>query len=166
MEEEAAGLGVVIFYLVFPVIALVFWWAIGHFTERRHLRSLAEREAAIGVFPVTSLKTPIGCQSGATNPPAIVCGEAVVASDGFKSWVFGLKNIVGGESKTFSRLYDRARREAVLRMIDEAKAGGYNAICNVRFESVDIGGNTSNPSKKNMNMAVCQAYGTAYTRSL
>ena len=118
MEEEAADLGVVIFYLVFPVIALVVWWAIGHFTERRHLRSLAEREAAIGIFPVTSLKTPIGCQSGATNPPAIVCGEAVVASDGFKSWVFGLKNIVGGESKTFSRLYDRARREAVLRMID------------------------------------------------
>ncbi len=38
-------------------------------------------------------------------------------------------------------------------MIAEAKAGGYNAICNVRFESVDIGGNATQPAKKNMNMA-------------
>ena len=164
MEEEAADLGVVIFYLVLPIAALVLWWVLGHLTERKHLRSLAEREAAVGDFAVTSLKTPVGCAAGQVTPPTIVCGEAVIASDGFKSWVFGLKNVVGGESKTFTRLFERARREALLRMIAEAKAGGYNAICNVRFESVDIGGNTSQPAKKNMNMAVCQAFGTAYRR--
>ena len=164
MEEEAADLGVVIFYIVLPIAALVFWWAIGHFTERKHIRSLAEREAEVGDFAITSLKTPVGCAVGQGVPPTMVCGEAVVASDGFKSWVFGLKNVVGGESKTFSRLFERARREALLRMIAEAKAGGYNAICNVRFESVDIGGNATQPAKKNMNMAVCQAFGTAYVR--
>ena len=164
MEEEAAGFWVAIFYIVVPIAGLVFWWAIGHFTERKHLRSLAEREAAVGDFAVTSLKTPVGCAASQAAPPTLVCGEAVVASDHFKSWVFGLKNIVGGESKTFTRLFERARREALLRMIAEAKAGGYNAICNVRFESVDIGGNASRPAKKNMNMAVCQAFGTAYRR--
>ena len=164
MEEEAADLGVVIFYLVFPIAALVLWWALGHLTERKHLQSLAEREAEIGDFAITSLKTPVGCVASPDTPPTIVCGEAVVASDGFKSWVFGLKNVVGGESKTFTRLFERARREALLRMIAEAKAGGYNAICNVRFESVDIGGNATQPAKKNMNMAVCQAFGTAYVR--
>ena len=164
MEEEAADLGVVIFYLVFPIAALVLWWALGHLTERKHLRSLAAREAEIGDFAITSLKTPVGCAVGQGVPPTMVCGEAVVASDGFKSWVFGLKNVVGGESKAFTRLFERARREALLRMIAEAKAGGYNAICNVRFESVDIGGNATQPAKKNMNMAVCQAFGTAYIR--
>ena len=164
MEEEAADLGVVIFYLVFPIAALVLWWALGHLTERKHLRSLAAREAEIGDFAITSLKTPVGCAVGQGVPPTMVCGEAVVASDGFKSWVFGLKNVVGGESKTFTRLFERARREALLRMVAEAKAGGYNAICNVRFESVDIGGNATQPTKKNMNMAVCQAFGTAYVR--
>ena len=143
MEEEAADLGVVIFYLVFPIAALVLWWALGHLTERKHLRSLAAREAEIGDFAITSLKTPVGCVASQATPPTIVCGEAVVASDGFKSWVFGLKNVVGGESKAFTRLFARARREALLRMIAEAKAGGYNAICNVRFESVDIGGNAT-----------------------
>ena len=164
MEEEAADLGVAIFYIVLPIAALVLWWVLGHLTERKHLRSLAEREAAVGDFAVTSLKTPVGCAASQDTPPTIVCGEAVIASDGFKSWVFGLKNVVGGESKTFTRLFERARREALHRMIAEAKAGGYNAICNVRFESVDIGGNTSQPAKKNMNMAVCQAFGTAYRR--
>ena len=164
MEEEAEGLWVVVFYFVFPIAALVLWWVLGHLAERKHLRSLAEREAGIGDFAMTSLKTPVGCVPNPDTPPTLVCGEAVVASDGFKSWVFGLKNVVGGESKTFTRLFERARREAVLRMIAEAKAGGYNAICNVRFEGNDIGGNTSQPAKKNMNMAVCQAFGTAYLR--
>ena len=164
MEEEAADLGVVIFYLVFPIAALVLWWALGHLTERKHLRSLAAREAEIGDFAITSLKTPVGCVASPDTPPTIVCGEAVVASDGFKSWVFGLKNVVGGVSEAFTRLFARARREALLRMVAEAKAGGYNAICNVRFESVDIGGNATQPAKKNMNMAVCQVFGTAYMR--
>ncbi len=164
MEEETAGLGIVILYLVFPVAALALWWVLGHLAERKHLRSLAEREAAVGDFAVTSLKTAIGCAASHDTPPTIVCGEAVVASDGFKRWVFGLKSIVGGESKTFTRLFERARREALLRMIAEAKARGCNAICNLRFESIDIGGNTSQPTKKNMNMAVSQAFGTAYVR--
>ena len=56
------------------------------------------------------------------NPPGfsnssgqcmLVTGEAVIASDAFKTWVFGLKNIIGGESKTFARLFGRARREAL-----------------------------------------------------
>ena len=59
MQEEAADLGVVIFYLVFPIAALALWWALGHLTERKHLRSLAEREAEIGDFAITSLKTPV-----------------------------------------------------------------------------------------------------------
>ena len=90
----------------------------------------------------TTLKRPCG-QVLLDRPPTVVWGEAVIASDGFKSWLFGLKNLVGGESKTFVRLFDRARREATLRMLESAKAQGYNAVCNVRFGGTDIGGNTS-----------------------
>ncbi len=165
--EIIAGLFCTFLFLFLPVFALVAWWGIGHYTESQHLKSLAEREAKVGDFPVTSLKVPVGCQPSQTHPPTIVSGEAVVASDVFKTWVFGWRNIFGGEAKSFSVLFDRARREATLRMIAEAKAGGYNAICNVRFESVDIGGNATNTSKKKgMNMAVCHAYGTAYTRGV
>lgn len=152
-------------YVAGPALLLALWWAIGHATERRHLRRLAEREAAARGFPVTSLKTAADAARGTGRPPALVCGEAVVASDGFKTWVFGLRNLVGGESRAFTRLHERARREAVLRMVEEAKAQGYDAICNVRFGAADIGGNATRPRKaRGLNMAVCQVSGTAYVR--
>lgn len=94
----------------------------------------------------------------------LVTGEAVMASDVFKSWVFGFKNIVGGESKTFTRLFDRARREALLRMKERARELGCDAVCNVRFDSADIGGNATSGAKKNSNMAVALVSGTAWRR--
>ena len=165
-DPEALGFGLwLALYVALPALLLTLWWAIGRATERRHLRRLAEREAAVRGFPVTSLKSAAGAARGAGRPPALVCGEAVVASDGFKTWVFGLRNLVGGESRSFTQLHDRARREAVLRMVEEAKAQGYDAICNVRFGTADIGGNATRPRKaRNLNMAVCQVSGTAYVR--
>ena len=134
-----------------PVVILVVFLVVGHMTEAKHLKSLALREPQVADLTVTTLKRPCG-------------GEAVIASDGFKSWLFGLKNLVGGESKTFVRLFDRARREATLRMLESAKAQGYNAVCNVRFGGTDIGGNTSAGGKKANQMAIVAVSGTAYCR--
>lgn len=139
------------------------WWIIGSLNERKHLKSLFERETAIGDFPLTSLKRYLHQTTG-SHPPQLVSGEAVIASDAFKTLLFGFRNLIGGESRTFSRLYERARREALLRMIARAKAQGYDAICNVRFDASDIGGNACG-KKNQMPMAVCLVSGTAYRRS-
>ena len=146
-----------------PVVILVVFLVVGHMTEAKHLKSLALREPQVADLTVTTLKRPCG-QVLLDRPPTVVCGEAVIASDGFKSWLFGLKNLVGGESKTFVRLFDRARREATLRMLESAKAQGYNAVCNVRFGGTDIGGNTSAGGKKANPMAIVAVSGTAYCR--
>ncbi|HBG96576.1 MAG TPA: hypothetical protein DDY14_14925, partial [Chromatiaceae bacterium] len=45
----------------------------------------------------------------------------------------GLRGLVGGRIKTYEPLLDRARREAMLRMIESARANGYDAIINVRL---------------------------------
>lgn len=149
-------IGILISVLLLGVFLLV-----GHMNEKRHLRSLAAREARFADMVVTTLKRPCG-RVLLDAPPCLVCGEAAVASDGFKSWVFGLKNLIGGESKSFSRLFGRARREAILRMLEAAKAQGCNAVCNVRYGSTDIGGNTSAGGKRGCPMAVCTVSGTAY----
>jgi hypothetical protein len=62
---------------------------------------------------------------------------------------------------------DRARREATLRMIDQARLAGYNAICNVRYESADIAGNaaTNDGRTKPLKMASCTVSGTAYVQA-
>ena len=68
----------------------------------------------------------------------VVVGSTVrarnVGSDIF-AW---LKNIVGGEVVSYSRLLERARDQAYERMIKEAKKKGANGIINFRFQTSQI----------------------------
>ena len=164
MDGENASLAVTLaLYVGLPAAVLFVGWFVGHLSETKHERSLAAREEALKDVETTDLRNPPGF-AGAEGPCSLVSGEAVVASDTFKTWVFGLKNIVGGESKTFTRLFDRARREALLRMNERARELGCNAVCNVRFDSADIGGNAAGAKKKGSNMAVALVSGTAWRR--
>ena len=164
MDGENASLAVTLaLYVGLPAAVLFVGWLAGHLSETKHERSLAAREEALKDVETTDLRNPPGF-AGAEGPCSLVSGEAVVASDTFKTWVFGLKNIVGGESKTFTRLFDRARREALLRMKERARELGCNAVCNVRFDSADIGGNAAGAKKKGSNMAVALVSGTAWRR--
>ena len=151
-------------YVGLPLLLLFVGWLAGRLSEKRHERSLREREEALKDVEATAMRNPPGF-SASGGPCALVSGEAVVASDTFKTWVFGLKNIVGGESKNFTRLFDCARREALLRMKARARELGCNAVCNVRFETADIGGNSTGSSgKRGFNMAVASVSGTAWLR--
>jgi uncharacterized protein YbjQ (UPF0145 family) len=149
--------------LLLSVVAILAGLFVGKATEKKHLASLAQREAESADLLVLSLKQPLGL-SAEPHTPALVCGEAVIASDAFKSWATGLRNIFGGEAKNFGLLYQRARREATLRMLEDARRQGFNAVCNVRHMSTDIGGNAVRPANKGMPMATCLAFGTGYKR--
>lgn len=152
-------------YIGVPTFFLAVGWLAGHLSERRHERSLADREWRLADVEAIGMRNPPGF-SRSNGPCALVTGEAVVASDAFKSWLFRLQNVVGGRSGNFSRLFDRARREALLRMKQAARDIGCDAVCNVRFDCADIGGNTAGArGKKNMNMAVALVSGTAWRRS-
>ena len=65
----------------------------------------------------------------------MVAGNIVVSLDYFKRVIAGLRGIVGGRVKTYEPLLDRARREALLRMIEDAREQGYDAVFNVRLET-------------------------------
>ena len=146
--------------LAFITLVVFFFW--GRRSEQRHEQSLAERERALAWMVRTNVKQTPGANPAKT--PALVTGETVVASDKFKRFLFAWRNIIGGESKTYTRLYVRARREATLRMLEEAQRLGFNAVCNIRYDAADIGGNTARPAGQQNAMAVCMASGTAYTR--
>ncbi len=169
METSANndGLFALAFYVGLPLVLLAVQWVIGGAIERRHLKLLANRERMLNDFPVTSLKKPPAGTVSSSRPPMLVTGEAVISSDYFKNWLFGFIAFFGGESKTFTLLFERARREATLRMIDQARLAGYNAICNVRYESADIAGNaaTNDGRTKPLKMASCTVSGTAYVQA-
>jgi uncharacterized protein YbjQ (UPF0145 family) len=49
-----------------------------------------------------------------------------------------LKNFVGGELKGYTELLQEARKEALHRMMEQARSVGANAVINVRFATSSI----------------------------
>lgn len=62
-----------------------------------------------------------------------------------------LKSLVGGEIRSYVKLNEDARRQAVDRMIENAVTMGANAVCTMRFDSTEMG----------RSMSEIVAYGTA-----
>ena len=69
----------------------------------------------------------------------IVVGSTVRARNVGSDFFASLKNLVGGEVVSYSRLLERARDQAYQRMIEEeAKQKGANGIINFRFQTSQI----------------------------
>jgi len=111
---------------------------IGGAVERAHLRRLDRRERALSGILVSDLRwLPAGWQ---VSEGRLVVGEVVIATDFFKVFAAGLRNLFGGYVRTYETLVDRARREAIVRMLDAAEAAGCNVVWSVRIETTTIQG--------------------------
>jgi uncharacterized protein YbjQ (UPF0145 family) len=147
-------------YALLVVVPLLGGLLIGRWTEGRHFKSLDQREAQNAGFLITQVKTfPFAT---AQTHPTILYGEAAIACDYFKAFAGGLRKLFGGEMKSYQTLLVRARREALQRIVEQARAAGYNAVCNVRYQSADIGGNNTSGNKKGVVMAIVMVTATAY----
>lgn len=112
-------------------------YVVGRIRERQHLADLDRREsdaASVVVIDVKTLPPGVTAAGG-----ALVMGEVVIAADYFKSFAASLRAIIGGEVKAYQTMLSRARREAKLRMIEEALKLGSNLVVNVRFEWSAVG---------------------------
>jgi uncharacterized protein YbjQ (UPF0145 family) len=141
------------------VVLLMLGLLAGGYAERRHLRHLAGREATNDAFLLSQLKSFPNAVVGGT-PPTLVTAEAVIASDYLKSFLSGIRKIFGGEMRSYHSLAVRARREVMQQLIEQAREQGYNALCNVRFESADVGGNSKRRNR--MPMVAVLGSATAY----
>ncbi len=152
------------FVLVFlqfglPVFLLLLGLAAGKAAESKHFRSLERREKGFAHMLITDIKTfPRGAD--AAKGAMLVMGEAVIATDYLKSFLARLRNFFGGEIRSYKTLMERARREAMLRMLWQARAAGHNAVCNLRLNTVTIGTATRRRGGAMVEMLVT---GTAYT---
>jgi uncharacterized protein YbjQ (UPF0145 family) len=146
-----------------PLLLLVVTMLIGSLGRSRHRARLAQRRAAIGDMLVTDIKTfPGGVDM--TAPPTMVVAEAIYSADYFMSVVSGLKKIVGGSMGFYRDLAERTREEVTLRLLETARAGGYDAVCNIRIEWSDITGNTASSTGQKVASVSLLAVGTAYRR--
>ena len=123
---------------VFPILLflLVGYFVGTYWRERRHFRSLSIRERRYRDMVISN-------QKGVPDPDSVtvaafVSGDAVIATDYFKSFAASLRNIVGGEVRTYETLMQRARREATLRMLRQARRVQATEVWNVRYETSNI----------------------------
>ncbi len=141
----------------FPLLMTVVAFFVGRSKERRHYAYLEQREREYANFMVTNTKRlPPDMQP---RHSFLCVGAVVMGSDNFKRFVAGFRQLIGGRMTTLETVLERARREAVIRMLDEARGMGADAVFNVRIETACIGG-SGNQNQPTMAMAEVVAYGT------
>lgn len=118
-----------------PLSLIALGFLAGRVNEGCHCRSLARREAIPGPV-LTNLKAlPEGM---AARESRLLVGSVVIASDYFKTFGASLKTLVGGRLRTLETLLSRGRREALLRLREQAAETGADIVLNVRFETAVI----------------------------
>lgn len=116
-----------------PLLILMVAYFIGSSIEKKHFANIREREDDLHGFPVVSFDTMPDDWNASSSD--MVTGSIVISLDYFKRVIAGLRGLIGGRIKTYEPLLERARREALLRMTESARAQGYDAIFNVRLET-------------------------------
>lgn len=143
--------------LVIFLVLLVVGYGAGSMAERRHYRSIEEREQQLVRLAVVTAEGSFA--EGRVAEAFLVNGSVVVSTDYFKRLLGVLRNVFGGRVRAYESLVDRARREAILRMKEQAHARGAQMIVNLRLETSTIGRSAN--QKKQIGSVEAMAYGTA-----
>lgn len=148
---------VLLLYIGAPVLLLIAGYSVGKTVELTHIRRLELREAGLAHIAWSNIRTvPDDWQ---ISHSALVQGQAVIGSDHFKTFASGIRNLFGGRHRSLESIMDRARREALVRMLQEAEKLGAQAVWNVRLETSNIA--SGGGQGKGLIAAEIYAYGTA-----
>lgn len=149
----------VLITLGFPLFLLLLTFFVGIRQESNHYKSIREREAAMkDIVTINFSRFPVDLEIEKTG---MVMGSVVVSHDYFKNFLAQLRMMIGGRIKSYEPLLDRARREAILRMKEQALARGHNRVVNMRLETSRLA-NSRRGGKRTAGVEVL-AYGTALT---
>ncbi len=140
------------------LVLMALGYGFGQYAERKHYRSILEREKRFrSEVLVFQTGVPPEQGQGQDQDVRLVMGSVVISVDYFKRFLAGLRALFGGRVKSYESLLDRARREAVLRMQQEASKLGAGMVINLRMETASI----SKGEEKTVGSVEVLAYGTA-----
>lgn len=141
--------------LVIFIILLLLGYGFGRAAEASHYASIRKRELLLNIIPAIASRIP---PHGEPNfDSQLVSGNVVISVDYFKRFIATLRNFFGGRITSYESLLDRARREAVLRMKQEARSLGASMVFNIKFETASIHKGSGNT----IGSVEVLAYGTA-----
>lgn len=134
---------------------LTIGYVCGRWLEKRHYNSIHKREKLHrNIILLPDRIPPVELMN---HESQLVTGAVVISVDYFKVISASLRNLFGGRVKSYESLLDRARREATLRMQEQAQLLHANTIYNVRYETSRIGENAGG----GLGSIEVMAYGTA-----
>ena len=143
--------------LIVFVTLMILGYGFGRLAESRHFKSIREREARLSNVLIFTgrVPPPEPWQNG-----TLISGNVVISIDYFKRIAGALKALFGGRVTVYESLLERGRREALLRMKEEAARIGSPMVINVRLETASI----SKGGENQIGSVEVYAYGTALLR--
>ncbi|MEL6787788.1 MAG: heavy metal-binding domain-containing protein [Cyanobacteria bacterium J06607_15] len=138
------------------LVLLSIGYFVGNSLEQKHFKDIKQRERQTLHIPMVTFGAKQEIPEA--QEAALFLGSVVVSADYFKMFASSLRNLVGGRMVVYESLLDRGRREALLRMKEQAIGWGATQVVNVRLETSNIGNQTSG---KGLVAIEVIAYGTA-----
>lgn len=139
-------------------ILLVIGYFVGQDFEKKHYKKMDERDSKLGHLKLNNLKR-VPVNQSQVESSELVHGSVVVSVDYFKRFIAGFRLIIGGRLTTYESLLDRAKKEAVLRMKEQAASS--DLIINVRVETASISRGHQGNRGINIGSVEVLAFGTA-----
>ena len=122
-------LQIVLFLILFTV-----GWGFGRHIEQKHLRELDEKEQQFAHIRIDNNRF-VETQSNGQ----LVSSNVVISHDYFKYVLATIRNFLGGRLTSYESIVERARREAIIRLKQEAHAIGASHIMGVRLSTTELG---------------------------
>lgn len=126
-----------LFSLILSAILITIGFTVGSWQEKKHFQSIREREKILQSILLIPSRTPPDIRQRYYRTE-FVCGSVVVAMDYFKMVAGQVVSIFGGRIKHYETLVERARREAVLRLKEEARGKQAQMVFNVKFATAAV----------------------------
>jgi len=144
MERLSSSNEVIRLFAIFIALSIVspllFWVISGIGTavyQPKKKQELLQREQAFAKTSdvLSTLSKPL---SGKEVEYQVLMTNVVMSPSWIQILVGGILSLFGGEINVFTKVVDWSRREAQQRLREQAAAGGYDEVVNVRMETTTL----------------------------
>lgn len=125
---NALILKILIFVVLFGI-----GWGFGRYAERKHLESLTQKEKQLAHIRIDNNRFQTSTFSG-----QMISSNVVISHDYFKYVIANIQNFFGGRLTSYESIVERARREAIVRLKEEALKMGSTEIQGLRLATTEL----------------------------
>lgn len=123
-----------IFKLGITLVLFFIGWGFGRFIEQKHLNELEQNEHRLAYIRIDTNKF-----KSSDNHGQLISSNVVISHDYFKYIIAQIQNFFGGRLTTYETVVERARREAIVRLKQQAENAGATQIMGLRLSTTELG---------------------------